>query len=64
MAAYLNNAALSVPMVPETVLPKNTILAMWTQVNNDGGFGLGIPGPGRWNALQVIDYLKSTMTTA
>ena len=64
VAAYLNNAALSVPMVPETILPKNTILAMWTQVNNDGGFGLGIPGPGRWNSLQVIDYLKSTMTTA
>ena len=63
VAAYLNNAATSVPMVPETILPKNTILAMWTQVNNDGGFGLGIPGPTRWNGLQVIDYLKSTMTT-
>jgi hypothetical protein len=63
VAAYLNNAALSVPMVPETVLPKNTILAMWTQFKTAGGFSLGIPGQ-PWNELQIIDYLKSTMTTA
>jgi hypothetical protein len=58
VAAYLNNAK---GLVPELVLPRTTIEAMWTQVNNNGGFGLGIPGPTLWNAAQVIDYLKSTM---
>ncbi len=57
VAALLNNAQL---LVPESILPKATIMAMWTQVNA-GGFGLGIPGSGLWNAAQVIAYLQSTM---
>ena len=56
VAAYLNNAQ---GLVPELILPRTTIEAMWTQVVNNGGFGLGIPGPTLWNTAQVIDYLKS-----
>ena len=57
VAALLNNAQL---LVPESILPKATIMAMWTQVAA-GGFGLGIPGSGLWNGAQVIAYLQSTM---
>jgi hypothetical protein len=58
-AALLNNAS---NKVPETVLRTMTIQHIWTEFARTGSFA---PTRGAsWSAAEIVDYLKSTMTSA
>ena len=59
VAALLNYAA---GLVPSTVLPESTIKHIWTEFAATASFS---PMPSAsWNQLEIVDYLKSTMTSA
>jgi hypothetical protein len=59
-AAVLNNAAPQ--RVPETVLGMQTIRHIWSEFATSDHF---TPSPGAsWSAAEIVDYLKSTMTTS
>jgi hypothetical protein len=58
-AALLNNAS---GKVPESVLKAMTIQHIWTEFARTGSF---VPTAGAsWSAAEIVDYLKSTMTSA
>lgn len=58
-AALLNNAS---NKVPETVLRAMSIQHIWTEFARTGSFA---PTRGAsWSAAEIVDYLKSTMTSA
>ena len=58
-AALLNNAS---GKVPESVLKAMTIQHIWTEFARTGSFA---PTAGAsWSAAEIVDYLKSTMTSA
>ena len=58
-AALLNHAA---GKVPNTVLSDTTIRAIWSEYARTGSFA---PTRGvSWSAGEIVDYLKSTMTSA
>jgi len=57
-AALLNNAS---GKVPETVLRAMTIQHIWTEYAQTGAFA---PTSGAsWSAAEIVDYLRSTMTS-
>jgi len=59
VAALLNYAAGS---VPATVLRESTIKHIWSEFATTAAF---TPMPGAsWSQLEIVDYLKSTMTSA
>jgi hypothetical protein len=58
-AALLNNAS---NKVPETVLRAMTIQHIWTEFARTGSFA---PTRGAsWSATEIVEYLRSTMTSA
>jgi hypothetical protein len=59
VAALLNYAA---GLVPDTVLRESTIKHIWNEFATSGGFFT----PARaasWTQAEIVDYLKSTMTS-
>ena len=61
VAALLNSAGPS-PLVPTSILSLATIQQIWTE--STGGVGSFSPSPGAsWGAAEIVEYLKSTMTS-
>lgn len=58
VAALLNYAA---GLVPDTVLRESTIKHIWNEFATSGSFTPMLTAS--WNAEEIVDYLKSTMTS-
>ena len=62
VAALLNSADPSSPLVPTSILSLAAIKHIWTE--SVGGVGSFTPSPGAsWGPAEIVDYLKSTMTS-